>query len=262
MYDFPEAARALEELYAHVVWAADREGLSLPGSLEHPKALELHWAEPDLTLSQICGFEVIHQHYTLSVVATPSHETPHVSGPYYRSLVVVREEDPRNLEQLSGATLAINSWFSHSGCCALIPLVAPLAEGAEFFGRIVETGAHARSLDAVRDGGADVAAIDCISWAMLERHRPSAIAGVRILRETDRAPAPPYVSRLGPEDRRRLQSALLRVFEHPDTEALRSDLFIRGVTLTDERHYQPLREFVAAGARRSFAQLLHPSIRS
>lgn len=261
MYDFPEVARPLEELYRHVVRAAAREGLALPKMLLHPPVLERHWAEADVALSQICGFEVIRRHYGLSVVATPEHETPHVTGPYYRSLVVVREEEQRDLHGLKGAALAINSWFSHSGCCSLIPLVAPLAEGADFFGSIVETGAHAASLDAVRRREADVAAVDCISFAILKRHRPRAVAGVRILTETERAPAPPYVSRLGQEDRRRLQTALAHVFASRDTEALRTDLFIRGVALTDELHYAPLHDFVTAGVRRSFAQLLHPAIR-
>jgi ABC-type phosphate/phosphonate transport system substrate-binding protein len=91
----------------------------------------------------------------------------------------------------------------------------------------------------VRDGEADVAAIDCVTHTLLRRYRPQFLSGTRILGPTDPMPAPPYVtSRDYPADTvARLQAALVAVLDHTPRHAFCDDLFIAGVSLAPLQVY-------------------------
>ena len=45
------------------------------------------------------------------------------------------------------------------------------------------------------DGRADVCAVDCVTWALLARHRPSALHGLRVIALTEPMPGLPLVTR-------------------------------------------------------------------
>ena len=50
------------------------------------------------------------------------------------------------------------------------------------------------SLTAVADGSADLAAIDCVTFALLERVAPDLVEKVRVLASSEPAPALPYIT--------------------------------------------------------------------
>jgi len=54
-----------------------------------------------------------------------------------------------------------------SGMNLLRSAVAPLAGGRPFFASVIETGGHLASLQALLDDRADVAAIDCVTFAFV-----------------------------------------------------------------------------------------------
>ena len=114
------------------------------------------------------------------------------------------------LADLRGKVAAINQPDSHSGSNALRALIAPLGRDGRFFGRVEVGGSHAASLAMVAAGAADVAAIDCVSHALLARHRPAALAGTGVLCRTAAAPALPFVTRAdaGADLIERLRAAL------------------------------------------------------
>ena len=63
-----------------------------------------------------------------------------------------------------------------------------MRDDGRFFARAIETGGHLNSLAAVREGRADVCAIDCVCVALARRYRPEALEG---LVEIARSPAVP-----------------------------------------------------------------------
>lgn len=81
---------------------------------------------------------------------------------------------PLNL--LRGQRLAFNSLDSMSGIIALRRDLEAAGESLDIFSERIESGAHRASVVAVAEGRADVAAIDCRSWHMAERHEPAAQA--------------------------------------------------------------------------------------
>ncbi|MEQ9244368.1 MAG: phosphate ABC transporter substrate-binding protein, partial [Nitratireductor sp.] len=66
-------------------------------------------------------------------------------------------------------------------------------EAVDLFAGKLETGGHRASLEAVRDGRADVCAVDCRSWAMAQRLVPG-VGNLRVVGWTARRLGLPYIT--------------------------------------------------------------------
>jgi len=119
---------------------------------------------------------------------------------------------------------------SQSGYASLRAVVAPLATDGRFFGATVESGAHVASIAAVRDGRADVCAIDAVLHALLVRHRPGALDGLEIIATTPSCPSLPYVTAATTADSvvAALRAALSEVAADPALADTRTALLIDG----------------------------------
>jgi ABC-type phosphate/phosphonate transport system substrate-binding protein len=155
------------------------------------------------------------------------------------------------LDDLRGRVAAINHPDSHSGSNALRALVAPLARDGRFFGAVKVSGSHARSLASVAQGAADVAAVDCITHALLARYRPPALEGTRVLCRTAAAPAPPFVTSAGaaPALVARLRAALHAAIADPALAGARADLLLDGIEVLPRAAYRRIRAFARFAAR-------------
>jgi ABC-type phosphate/phosphonate transport system substrate-binding protein len=96
-------------------------------------------------------------------------------------------------------------------------------------------------------GGADVAAIDCIVYALLARHRPHLIDGVRVVTQTMSAPVGPYVTRVGVtgDGVARLRDGLARAMGDSSLASARDDLLIGGIEVLAAGEYQRIAEIEA-----------------
>ena len=256
MYDLPEIADRTDRLWAAI--AHELRGCAVagvPAALERPPDHRDAWRPGGLLLSQSCGYPVASAlRGALRVVATPHYAAPGCEGHRYSSAVVVRASDRiATLEALRGAVCAFNSRDSQSGYNALRAAVAPLARGGRFFARTVETGAHAASIEAVRAGRADVCAADCVTWALLARHRAPALDGLAVLVRTPPMPGLPFVTAGDCSDAvlDALRRALARAFARPDLAGTRAALLLAGLSTTSLDTYAPLlameRAAVASG---------------
>ena len=260
MYDMPELQPALAALWAGIAEDLRRQGTaSVPATLDQEQPAEAVWSNPELLLSQCCGADLTGAWAgRLVPLATPRYRAPGCSGACYTSLVVVQEgAAARTLEELRGQVAAINHPDSHSGSNALRALIAPLARQGRFFGHIEISGSHAASLAMVAEGAADVAAIDCVSHALLARHRPAALAGTRVLCRSAAAPALPFVTRAeaGAELVARLQAALRRACAEPALAAARDALLLEGVAILPPSAYRRIGAFARLAARHGYPAL-------
>src|SRR5262249_33057041 len=149
-----------------------------------------------------------------------------------------------------GSVCAVNGIDSQSGYNALRALLAPLAQGQRFCRSVEISGSHRASLQLVTTGVADFAAIDCVTWALLARHRPSEIAGVRLLLRWPMVRALPYI-RAGAADgvrRRRLVAGLRFAFADPGLAETRAALLLDGMAEL------PLSRYAAIPAMRRAAE--------
>lgn len=246
MYDADR--RAVERLWRHLARSLRRDGVAgVPDRLAWPDDdLDRHWRHPGLLLSQACGYPVAHGlRGQVQLVGAFRHTAPGCDGIFYRSLLVVRDDDPaRRIDDLRGRTVAYNSPDSQSGCHALLALVAPLAEDGRFFGRAVASGAHARSIELVRSGAADIAAIDCVSHASFARARPDALRGLRVVGATNAAPGLPLITSAATsaDELAALRRAVAAVFDDAALDDVRAALFLGGFEVVGADAYEPVAE--------------------
>jgi ABC-type phosphate/phosphonate transport system substrate-binding protein len=137
------------------------------------------------------------------------------------------------LAWLRGRRCVINEMDSNSGMNLLRTAVAPLAEDGRFFGSVAVSGSHLRSVEMVASGKADVASIDCVSFAHFKRLYPSLVSGVRVLTWTASTPSLPYITAGSASDAtvRALRAALADVFDDTGLAHVRERLLLRGVDL-------------------------------
>lgn len=231
MYDQPEVAAATDDWWRGLARAFRREGLrDVPDRLSREGEPAWHWLAPDLLLAQTCGYPLTHALAgRVALVATPCYRAPGCAGATYRSFVVVPAgSSVTDLAALRGKTCAVNGPDSQSGYSALRALIAPLSRDGRFFGRVVTSGSHRASLALVASGVADVAAVDCVTYALLARHAPATLDGTRVLCESAAAPGLPYVT-AAPTDAerlRRLRAGLRRALDDADLAAARDALLL------------------------------------
>jgi ABC-type phosphate/phosphonate transport system substrate-binding protein len=183
MYDWPEVREATDAWWAGLARHLRGQGLRGARPAHPERRASAQWRRPDLLVSQTCGFPLMHDFKgRLEVLATPVYDVEGCSGTSYSSVIVVPADGGvSRLEDLEGATAAYNAADSLSGHLALKCVFAPLSRNGRFFGRLVESGSHRASMQLVQRRKADVAAIDCVSFALARRHRPELAAGLAVI---------------------------------------------------------------------------------
>ncbi|HUE47453.1 MAG TPA: PhnD/SsuA/transferrin family substrate-binding protein [Aestuariivirgaceae bacterium] len=242
MYDWPEVCEATDVWWAGLARHLRGAGFEAPDRLTRSGDPGTQWRRPDLLVSQTCGFPLMHDYRDrLEVLATPVYDVEGCSGASYSSLIVVPADGGASrLEDLAGATAAYNAADSLSGHLAFKCVFAPLSKDGRFFDRLVESGSHRASIQLVCDRKADVAAIDCVSFALARRHHPELAAGLAVIAYGPAAPALPYVTAAGRPagEIERLKHALSAAAADPALAVPREALFIAGLEFLPPDAYQ------------------------
>jgi hypothetical protein len=251
MYDFPELQDAHDEF-----WAALASRLVAAGLPDVPRALTRGvtptqvWGSPRLLFAQGCEYPLAKAFGDrVRVVAHPMYSAAGCDGSRYRSAIVVRT-DVVGLVDLRGRRCVVNERDSNSGMNLLRAAIAPLANGEAFFGSVVVSGSHLRSVEMVASGEADVAAIDCVSFAHFQRLYPSLLAGLRVLSWTASTPSLPYITAGTASDEtvEGLRSALADVFDDDRLAQAHERLLLRGVDLSPKHGFGEVLHLEGAAA--------------
>jgi len=196
MYDPAGAQGANDRLWGLIRSGLRDAGVAAPDALARgANDLWSQWTDPALVLSQTCGFPYrTRLHRQVALIGTPDYGVEGCQPGYYRSVLVVRADDPRErLADFHDSRFAYNDAMSQSGWAApqnhMAALGLRLAPTAA-------TGAHRLSALAVVENRADIAALDAVTWAMLTRWEP-AVAGLRVLDQTEPTPGLPYIAAKG-----------------------------------------------------------------
>jgi len=237
MYSVPNDA-------VQVFWSAiatrlhELHGLSVVATLTAPQDLHAHWRDPELLLSQTCGYPlstVLHD--KVQVLGTFAYDAPGAQGIACRSQMIVRSYDPRTtLLQFAGSTFAFNAKDSQSGFNAPSAWIAgqrlaglsEVLQQQPFFTAMLETGSHRASIEAVLQAGADIAAIDCVTLALWRSAHPDLAGNIRVLAQTDPYPGLPLITGLTTAATvvLALRECLKAVATEPRYAALRAPLLI------------------------------------
>ncbi len=246
-YDLDEIRPATDAFWSCLAKHLRAEGFEgVPLALDRSAAYQAQWRSGRLLFSQSCGYDVrISYAGHLEIVATPCYGVEGAGDCMYSSLVVVREDSPyEKLEHLRGTRCLINTATSHSGMNILRSMIAPLHESGRFFSTVRVSGAHRRSLAQISRGEADVAAIDCITHALVERHTPSILKGTRVLCRTETVPAPPFVTRasIAPYELVKIREALKAAIADPAIAWARSEMLLNGYDVLPQDAYDAILE--------------------
>ncbi|MFZ4875675.1 phosphate/phosphite/phosphonate ABC transporter substrate-binding protein [Janthinobacterium sp. Mn2066] len=197
MYNVSPAVReAYEALLDTVLDALRADGWQGQVALVRDPALPGLWQQPDLLFGQTCGYPYMTQlSGQVQLIATPSYAMPGCSGSDYASAIVVRSNGPiRSLADARGLAAAANDAHSNSGMNVLRHAVAPLAVDGRFFGKVTWSGSHHASLGLVREGAADIAAVDCVTFAYLQQENPAWLEGLSVLQYSASSPGLPMIA--------------------------------------------------------------------
>jgi ABC-type phosphate/phosphonate transport system substrate-binding protein len=101
---------------------------------------------------------------------------------------------------------------------------------------------------AVREGKADVCAIDAVSAALSRRYRPSDVEGLVEVARSPRVPGLPYVTSRSCSEAEltRLRRVFDAAFKDEDLADARRALFLAGYTILDDRAYERIVELESA----------------
>jgi phosphonate transport system substrate-binding protein len=146
--------------------------------------------------------------------------------------------------------------MSNSG--KLVPeyLLAQQGETPErYFGEIIYTSAHDKSIRAVADGEIDGAAVDSLVYDYLIRKEPPLAKKTRILSRSAPYGIPPVVVRpdISPALRESLRTALLSMHEDPEGSLILQGMMLRRFVPANDAAYGTIREmrdFVKRRAQR------------
>lgn len=179
-------------------WRAIRQHLGRgPEQLDRNCDPHWQWLHPDLLLSQTCSLPYRTElKGKVQLVGTPDYGVEGCPPGYYCSCVVVRKDDPRqNLSDFEGARLARNDVRSQSGWAAIEQELTERGLTYSFSRDVLDTGAHAASARAVAQGKADLAALDAVTWMLLERDTDIGSA-LRVITHTKPTPGLPLITSL------------------------------------------------------------------
>ncbi len=233
MYTRPEIEGALSRYWALIRKALAVQGIDSPDTLSQTAPEFDVWTAPDLVLSQTCGMPYrLWLHGCVRLIGTPDFGVDGCPPGYYRSAIVVRAEDPRGTpDAFEGAVFAYNQKFSQSGYAAPYAHLKP--EGI-WFKRQIQSHGHLFSARAVAEGRADIAALDAVSWRLMQAHDPMA-GQLRVLDWTAPTPGLPYIAR---------RDADAQAMFHALTQAIgqlrpedRVALGLRGIVDIPSEHY-------------------------
>lgn len=196
MYDFGAAQLANDRYWALIRDHLRQAGIAAPEALTRGEAAYWPaWDSPDLLLSQTCGYPFrARLHDRVTLVGTPDYGVEGCPPGHYNSVFITRMDDPRaSLLAYDHARLAYNDGLSQSGWAAPQNHAARL--GLNLLPSL-RSGGHQASARAVADGRADIAAVDAVTWAMMQDLDPFA-AQLRVIARTDPTPGLPYIAARG-----------------------------------------------------------------
>jgi phosphonate transport system substrate-binding protein len=160
--------------------------------------------------------------------------------PSYYSYVIVKQGSPyRYFSDLEHSCFCINEQASFSGCQVVRYHLATLGKTNGYFSKVMESGFHLQSIEAVLSGNADSAAIDHTLFEYWAKKEPELAKTLRVIERLGPFPMPPLViSEMVPEQvKQHIQKALLEM-----PADLLKEFEVLEFQAVNDQSYDPIRE--------------------
>ncbi len=202
----------------------------------------------EVDLCWICGLpyaDKLDSGQRLELCVAPVMRDPRYGAmPVYFSDIVVRADSPyASITDLMGAAWAYNEPRSHSGYNVVRYHLATLGRTLDFFGRVVETGAHQASLSLIVAGEVAAAAVDSTVLEAEVRRDPALSRKVTVIETLGPSPAPPWVfsAAVAHTMRVKIRRCLSRMHHTQEGAAVLAGWGIGELRAIDDGAYDPIR---------------------
>jgi ABC-type phosphate/phosphonate transport system substrate-binding protein len=244
MYDWPEVREATQHLETSLQDAiSEALGLNQSDIQPWPENMDLleAWSHPDVLLTQTCGYPLTHAlKGRVRLIGAPHYAFSGCIGPRYCSQLVVRKDSQFDeLEDLRGARAVFNGTDSQSGMNTFRRSVADIAGGKSFFSEVNVSGGHLLSMRSVAEDKADIASIDAVCWGLACKELPELSEQLRPIAQTASAPGLPLVTslRISDAEAELIAEVIEAVFSSAETQKSREGLGIRGFSKLSLKDY-------------------------
>ena len=197
MYEAPELRGSNKAFWQAIAKALHKNGVeNLPEDLTAPIDLPSFWSDPRLIFGQACGYPLTHDLCgQAELIATPCYDVEHAEGPRYGSAIIVADSSSINtLIDAKNNGAAINGYDSNTDMNLFRISLARAGARGSFFSKVIVTGSHRASVNAVVKGEADIASIDVVSLAHFICFDPALSSKIRIIAYTPKTPGLPFIT--------------------------------------------------------------------
>lgn len=175
--------------------------------------------------------------------------TPVVDGEdrYSSYLIVNRDSDIHDIQDLKGKRFAYMDPYSYSGRLAMLDMLDERGYDPDsFFKKTFYTYSHDYSISAVAKGAVDGATVDSILFDLLAENSHPDAEQIRIIEQGIPAGAPPVVvsSQIDPELKELFTDELLSLHESAEGQAILDSVQIDAYTRLQPSHYDPIQDIV------------------
>jgi phosphonate transport system substrate-binding protein len=176
---------------------------------------------------------------------------------YYSDVIVRADSSFESFADLRGASWAYNDERSQSGYGVTLYHLFKLGETEGYFGEVVRTGAHRRSIRMVAAGEIDASAIDSHVLAVELREHPELATRLRIVGALGPSTIQPVVAaaRLPEELRSGVRDALLGMGADPEAREILDYAFVERFTPVGDADYDDIRRMLSAVESARFTRL-------
>ena len=252
-------APQLYRIYEHIARYVG-EKVGYPADLTVGRAFE-DFEAGGVDVGFICGLPYVRladePANTVELLAAPVLEGERYrQKPVYFSDVIVRSDSPyTSFDDLGGCTWAYNEPGSHSGYNLVCSSLLERGKTLHYFGTMIKTGSHSRSLQLVLEGRADATAIDShVLDVVLAQNKDLALQ-LRVVTMLGPSSIPPVVvaRNLDPDLKCRMREALLTIHDDPDMARVLHEGRIDHFVAVTDADYNDIRTIFA----RTQAALIH-----
>lgn len=179
----------------------------------------------------------------LLAVPVPAGRRYHGRPVYFSEIVVRRQSSFQSFVDLRGTSWAYNEPRSHSGFNVVRAYLAKIGQSHGFFGSVVESGAHANSIELILSGAIDGAAVDSTMLEWLLSERADLDDELRVIETIGPSPIPPWVisKKLSGSFRAQVRQAMLKLHLSPLGQAVLARAQLDKFTFAHDRDYDPIR---------------------
>ncbi|MDM8554673.1 phosphate/phosphite/phosphonate ABC transporter substrate-binding protein [Desulfococcaceae bacterium HSG7] len=164
---------------------------------------------------------------------------------YYAYIIANKASAVRTFNDLKGKKFAFTDTYSHTGC--LVPRYMLVQQGFtpdSFFSETFYTNSHDNSIQAVAEGLADGAAVNCLIWEFLNAEEPEFTRQTKIIAQSPPYGMPPIVVHpdLKPSLKNRLRVIFMTLHQDEGAWKFMQKLHISRFEKGDDALYDTVRE--------------------